>query len=132
MNYVYSKIWTTSKNTTTHLISDTKIYKLESMEVINILRVSFYEYRPKTLKIQFEYDKLTVGKIKRIPGREYLENKQEGKMWLIPYHQVSELTKSFDLEEIHFDESIDINLDEKGEDICTSIDLLKELKLQLT
>ena len=96
------------------------------MEVINILRVSFYEYRPKTLKIQFEYDKLTVGKIKRIPGREYLENKQEGKMWLIPYHQVSELTKSFDLEEIHFDESIDINYKEtKGYDFVKEIALFK-------
>lgn len=47
-------------------------------------------------------------------------------MWLIPYNQISELTKSFSLEEIHFEESIDINYkDKKGYDFVKEIALFQ-------
>ena len=75
-----------------------------------MIRIALYEKEPKTLKIKVEYDEFTIGKIKRIPGRQY--HKNEGKFWTIPYKYIKRLTDMFDESEIIFEPGVNKNYEE--------------------
>ena len=66
-----------------------------------MIRIALYEKEPKTLKVKIEYDELTIGKIKKIPGRKYRKN--EGKIWTRPYKYLNRLTDMFDESEIIYE-----------------------------
>ena len=75
-----------------------------------MIRIALYEKEPKTLQIKVEYDELTIGKIKRIPGRQY--HKNEGKIWTIPYKYIKRLTDMFDDSEIIYEPGVNKNYEE--------------------
>lgn len=96
-----------------------------------MIRVALYEKKPKTLKIKFEYDQITVGKIKKIPGRTY--EQYEGKIWTIPYRHIGKLTEMFDESEMIIEEGVDVNYTENnGYDYTREINLLKNDKFKKT
>ena len=80
---------------------------------------------PKTLKVKIEYDELTVGKIKSIPGRRYRKN--EGKIWTIPYKYIKRLTSMFNDSEIIYEPGVNKDYEETDEyDYEPEIKLLKD------
>ncbi len=90
-----------------------------------MIRIALYEKEPKTLKVKIEYDELTIGKIKKIPGRKYRKN--EGKIWTIPYKYLNRLTDMFDESEIIYEPGVNKNYTENdNHDFENEIKLLKE------
>ena len=87
-----------------------------------MIRIALYEKEPKTLQIKVEYDELTIGKIKRIPGRQY--HKNEGKIWTIPYKYIKRLTDMFDDSEIIYEPGVNKNYEETD-----NYDFESEIKL---
>ena len=78
-----------------------------------MIRIALYEKEPKTLKVKIEYDELTVGKIKSIPGRRYRKN--EGKIWTIPYTYIKRLTIMFNDSEIIYEPVVNKDNEETDE-----------------
>ena len=96
-----------------------------------MIRVALYDKKPKTLKIKFEYDQITVGKIKKIPGRTY--EQYDGKIWTIPYRHIGKLTEMFDESEMIIEEGVDLNYIENDKyDFSKEINLLKNDKFKKT
>lgn len=90
-----------------------------------MIRIALYEKEPKTLKVKIEYDELTVGKIKSIPGRRYRKN--EGKIWTIPYKYIKRLTSMFNDSEIIYEPGVNKDYEETDEyDYEPEIKLLKD------
>ena len=90
-----------------------------------MIRIPLYEKEPKTLKVKIEYDELTVGKIKSIPGRRYRKN--EGKIWTIPYKYIKRLTSMFNDSEIIYEPGVNKDYEETDEyDYEPEIKLLKD------
>ena len=90
-----------------------------------MIRIALYEKEPKTLQIKVEYDELTIGKIKRIPGRQY--HKNEGKIWTIPYKYIKRLTDMFDDSEIIYEPGVNKNYEETDNyDFESEIKLFKD------
>ena len=76
-------------------------------------------------EVKIEYDELTIGKIKKIPGRKYRKN--EGKIWTIPYKYLNRLTDMFDESEIIYEPGVNKNYTENdNHDFENEIKLLKE------
>ena len=96
-----------------------------------MIRIALYDKKPKTLKIKFEYDQITVGKIKKIPGRTYVQH--EGKIWTIPYKHIGQLTEMFDKSEMIVEEGVDLNYTEDDKyDFSEEINLLKDIRFKKT
>ena len=96
-----------------------------------MIRVALYDKKPKTLKIKFDYDPITVGKIKKIPGRAYIQH--EGKIWTIPYRHIKRLTEIFDTSEMIVEEGVDLNYVEDNKyDFDNEINLLKDDRFKKT
>ena len=90
-----------------------------------MIRIALYDKKPKTLKIKFEYDQITVGKIKKIPGRTYIQH--EGKIWTIPYRHIGQLIEMFDKSEMIIEEGVDLNYVEDDKyDFTKEVNLLKD------
>lgn len=90
-----------------------------------MIRIALYEKEPKTLKVKIEYDELTVGKIKSIPGRRYRKN--EGKIWTIPYKYIKRLTSMFNDSEIIYEPGVNKDYEETDKyDYEPEIKLLKD------
>lgn len=90
-----------------------------------MIRIALYEKEPKTLKVKAEYDELTIGKIKKIPGRKY--HKNEGKIWTIPYKYLNRLIDMFEESEIIYESGVNKNYTENNNyDFENEIKLLKE------
>lgn len=90
-----------------------------------MIRIALYEKEPKTLKVKAEYDELTIGKIKKIPGRKY--HKNEGKIWTIPYKYLSRLIDMFDESEVIYEPGVNKNyIENDNYDFENEIKLLKE------
>ena len=90
-----------------------------------MIRIALYEKEPKTLKVKIEYDELTVGKIKSIPGRRYRKN--EGKIWTIPYKYIKRFTSMFNDSEIIYEPGANKDYEETDEyDYEPEIKLLKD------
>lgn len=91
--------------------------------MVNIIRVSLYNKRPKSLRVKFDYNEITVRKVKSIPGREYI---YKDKLWIIPYKYIRRLTDMFNESDIILDEGVDINYEETDNyDFTKEIDLFK-------
>lgn len=71
-----------------------------------MIRVSLYEKDPKRLKVKFEFNEMTLHKIKSIPGRSYNYN---DKTWTIPYKYVNKLINMFDESEFIIESGVDLN-----------------------
>lgn len=90
-----------------------------------MIRIALYEKEPKTLKVKAEYDELTIGKIKKIPGRKY--HKNEDKIWTIPYKYLNRLIDMFEESEIIYESGVNKNYTENNNyDFENEIKLLKE------
>lgn len=87
-----------------------------------MIRIALYDKEPKTLKVKVEYDELTIGKIKKIPGRKYRKN--EDKIWTIPYKYVGRFVNMFDQSELIIEPGVDINYEDNDK-----YDFEKEIKL---
>lgn len=95
-----------------------------------MIRVALYEKKSKTLKIKFDYNKITIGKIKQIPGRTY--KPEEGKIWTIPYKHIKKLINMFDESELILEDGVNVDYEEEKHDYETEIKLLSDDKFKKT
>lgn len=86
-----------------------------------MIRISLNKKDSKTLKVAFDFNKITLSKIKSIPGRNYSPN---DKTWIIPYKEIKKMMDLFDESDLIIED--DVNLDYKGDD---RYDFNKEIEL---
>lgn len=71
--------------------------------MISIIRISLYEKKPKTLRVAFDFNRITLGKVKSIPGRRWINQE---KIWTIPYNQIQNLLSQFDINDVILEEGV--------------------------